>query len=41
VLVAASERIKAELGWEPSRTLEEMIGDAWAFAQAHPNGYSE
>jgi UDP-glucose 4-epimerase len=41
VLVAASDRIKAELGWEPSKTLEAMIADAWAFAQAHPNGYGD
>jgi UDP-glucose 4-epimerase len=40
-LVAASDRIKAELGWEPTKTLGAMIGDAWDFAQAHPNGYSE
>jgi len=39
VLVAASDRIKAELGWEPTKMLEAMIEDAWAFAQAHPNGY--
>jgi UDP-glucose 4-epimerase len=42
MLVAASARIRAELGWEPQKPgLEEMVGDAWAFAQAHPNGYSE
>jgi UDP-glucose 4-epimerase len=41
MLVAASERIRAELGWEPTKGLEEMIADAWAFAQAHPDGYSE
>jgi UDP-glucose 4-epimerase len=40
-LVAASDRIKAELGWEPSKTLEAMIADAWAFAQAHPDGYED
>jgi UDP-glucose 4-epimerase len=41
-LVAASERIRSELGWTPHKPeLEQMIGDAWAFAQAHPNGYSE
>jgi UDP-glucose 4-epimerase len=40
-LVAASERIRAELGWEPRKPeLEQMIGDAWAFAQARPQGYS-
>jgi UDP-glucose 4-epimerase len=41
VLVAASDRIKAELGWEPRKALEAMIEDAWAFAQAHPNGYED
>lgn len=40
-LVAASDRIKTELGWEPSKTLDAMIADAWAFAQAHPNGYDD
>jgi UDP-glucose 4-epimerase len=41
-LVAASERIRSELGWAPRKPeLTQMIGDAWAFAQAHPNGYSE
>jgi len=41
-LVAASARIRAELGWEPQKPgLEEMVADAWAFAQDHPNGYSE
>jgi UDP-glucose 4-epimerase len=42
MLVASSERIRSELGWEPRKpALEEMIADAWAFAQAHPQGYSE
>jgi len=41
-LVAASARIRAELGWEPQKPgLAEMVADAWAFAQDHPNGYSE
>jgi UDP-glucose 4-epimerase len=41
-LVAASQKIRSELGWEPQKaSLEEMVGDAWAFAQAHPHGYSE
>jgi UDP-glucose 4-epimerase len=38
-LVAASDRIRAELGWEPEKGLEEMIADAWAWHQAHPDGY--
>ena len=40
-LVAASDLIEAELGWAPSKTLEEMVADAWAFAQAHPHGYGD
>jgi UDP-glucose 4-epimerase len=41
-LVAASELIRSALGWEPRKpALEEMVGDAWEFAQAHPSGYSE
>jgi len=33
VLVASSERIRAELGWTPEKPeLETMIADAWAFA---------
>ena len=42
MLVAASDRIRTELGWEPRKPrLEEMVADAWEFAQAHPDGYSE
>jgi UDP-glucose 4-epimerase len=41
-LVAASERIRSELGWAPEKAgLEQIVGDAWAFMQAHPRGYSE
>jgi UDP-glucose 4-epimerase len=40
VLIAASERIRAQLGWEPRKPeLEAMIADAWEFACAHPRGY--
>jgi UDP-glucose 4-epimerase len=42
MLVAASERIRSELGWAPEKNeLEQIVGDAWAFMQAHPDGYSE
>jgi UDP-glucose 4-epimerase len=42
MLVAAGELIRAELGWEPHKpALADMIGDAWAFVQSHPTGYSE
>ncbi|HKG40046.1 MAG TPA: UDP-glucose 4-epimerase GalE [Conexibacter sp.] len=41
MLVAASGRIRAELGWEPRKpTLADMVGDAWAFAQSRPRGYA-
>jgi UDP-glucose 4-epimerase len=38
-LVAASDRIRRELGWEPRKDLDAMISDAWAWHQAHPGGY--
>jgi len=42
MLVAASERIRSELGWKPRKPgLEQIVADAWAFAQAHPRGYSK
>ena len=42
MLVAASQRIRAALEWEARKPgLEEIVADAWAFAQAHPRGYSE
>jgi UDP-glucose 4-epimerase len=40
-LVAASDRIRDELGWVPEKSLEDMIADAWAWHQAHPNGYAD
>jgi UDP-glucose 4-epimerase len=41
-LVAASEKIRAELGWQARKPeLERMIADAWAFAQARPDGYAD
>jgi UDP-glucose 4-epimerase len=42
MLVAASDRIRAGLGWEPRRPeLRGMVADAWEFMQARPEGYSE
>jgi UDP-glucose 4-epimerase len=41
-LVAASDRIREELGWEPEKPeLEAMISDAWTWMQDHPHGYEE
>jgi UDP-glucose 4-epimerase len=40
-LVAASERIRSELGWVPRRPrLETIVGDAWAWHQTHPKGFA-
>lgn len=37
VLVASSERIRAELGWEPVHPeLDVMVADAWEFARSRP-----
>jgi UDP-glucose 4-epimerase len=38
-LIAANARARELLGWEPRRSLEEMIADAWAWHEAHPRGY--
>ena len=38
-LVASNARARAELGWVPERSLEDMVRDAWAWHQAHPDGY--
>jgi UDP-glucose 4-epimerase len=41
-LVAASDRIRSYLGWEPEKPeLEAMISDAWTWMQDHPHGYDE
>ena len=40
-LVAAGEKIRRELGWEPMKpSMTGMVADAWQFAQTHPRGYS-
>ncbi|HET9519544.1 MAG TPA: UDP-glucose 4-epimerase GalE [Candidatus Limnocylindrales bacterium] len=42
VLVAANERAKAVLGWEPRRSwLDTMIESAWAWRRRSPGGYAD
>jgi UDP-glucose 4-epimerase len=42
MLVASSALIRAEIGWTPRKqALEQMVADAWAFVQAHPDGYPD
>jgi UDP-glucose 4-epimerase len=41
-LVASSERIQQDLGWQAQHSsLEEIITSAWEWHQSHPHGYSE
>jgi UDP-glucose 4-epimerase len=41
-LVASSTRAAAELGWAPQRgELAAIVGDAWRWHTAHPDGYGE
>lgn len=41
-LVASSEKIQNELGWEPRiPDLKDIISSAWEWHQKHPHGYQE
>jgi UDP-glucose 4-epimerase len=41
ILIAASEKIKRELGWKPQHdNLHEIITSAWAWHKWHPKGYA-
>ena len=39
VLIASSKKAAEVLGWKPSRSLEQIVADAWAWHSGHPNGY--
>ena len=40
VTVAAGDKIRAELGWQPHHAgIDAIIGSAWQWKQAHPQGY--
>ena len=40
-LVAASGKIRRELGWEPKYPdLRDIVASAWEWHSAHPNGYA-
>jgi len=42
VLVASNARARETLGWAPRRsTLDEMIGSAWTWRRASPDGYGD
>jgi UDP-glucose 4-epimerase len=39
-LIASSEALKRELGWQPRHSeLEKIVGDAWEWFRRHPEGY--
>ena len=41
-LIADTTRAQELVGWNPVRSnMDDMIGSAWAFMQAHPNGYED
>lgn len=41
-LIGSAERARGELGWDPQYPeIETIIEHAWAWHQAHPEGYSE
>jgi UDP-glucose 4-epimerase len=41
VLVASSQKARAELGWNPRRgNLDVIVESAWRWMEAHPHGYS-
>jgi len=42
VLIASSEKIRRELGWQPSfPDLKMIVDSAWQWHRNHPNGYSK
>ena len=42
VLVASSEKIRRELGWQPRYPdLEQIVASAWAWRRQHPDGYGQ
>ncbi len=41
-LVAASDKIRRELGWRPEHaSLREIVASAWEWHREHPNGYGD
>ena len=38
---ASPDKAKAELGWQATHTLEDMVRDSWRFQSQNPNGYEQ
>jgi UDP-glucose 4-epimerase len=41
VLIASNAKAKAVLGWQPERSLEEIVADAWTWHSSRPDGYNK
>ena len=42
LLIAASDKVKRELGWNPQfQSIEKIIESAWAWHEKHPDGYGD
>jgi len=42
ILVAASERLRAETGWAPRfADIDAIVRTTWAWREAHPKGYRD
>ncbi|MBE6970325.1 MAG: UDP-glucose 4-epimerase GalE [Ruminococcaceae bacterium] len=41
VLIASNAKAQEVLGWQPERSLEQIVSDAWAWHSAHPEGYGD
>jgi hypothetical protein len=42
ILIASSDKIKSELGWQPEfQDLRLIIQSAWDWLAAHPQGYDQ
>jgi UDP-glucose 4-epimerase len=41
VLVASHAAATRALGWRPQHSLQRIVDDAWAWMQAHPQGYGD
>lgn len=40
-LIASNAKAREVLGWKPERGLEDIISDAWAWHENHPDGYGD
>ena len=40
-LVADSSKAQETLGWKPTESLTDIIGNAWQWHQKHPHGYTD